>query len=333
MGKVFKALEKAGIDPNLLDSDELVDDKMSIDEEKPLDTQKETAKSSPVEPEARVNDTQDVSEHQVKKDLVVEEGLKPAVTKENTLSRARLMENKQAGAWDERLVKVTALGSAEAETFRTLRSKILYPTDGKPVPRTIMVTSAAPSEGKGFVTANLAISLARGMDQYSLLVDCDLRRPSLAKMFGLNNEFGLVNCLQEQKGVENYLQKTSIDKLSLLASGRSPANPAELLGSTRMGNIISELTDRYDDRFIIFDSAPGQVASESFVLAKRVDGVVLVVRYGKSHRNHVKNLVESIGRDKIIGVVFNGVKTSMLEKKVFGDYDSYGDYYHQEEAV
>ncbi len=333
MGKVFKALEKAGIDPNLLTNHELVDDKMSIDEEKPLDTQKQTVKSSPGENEAKVSDTQEVSEHQIGKDLPVEERAKPAVTKENRLSRAKLMENKQAGAWDERLVKVTALGSAEAETFRSLRSKILYPTNGKPVPRTIMVTSAAPSEGKGFVSANLAISLARGMDQYSLLVDCDLRRPSLAKMFGLNSEFGLVNCLQERKGVENYLQKTSIDKLSLLASGRSPANPAELLGSTRMEDIISELADRYDDRLIIFDSAPGQVASESFVLAKRVDCVVLVVRYGKSHRNHVKNVVEAVGKEKIIGVVFNGVKTSMLEKKVFGDYDSYGDYYHHEDAV
>ncbi len=331
MGKVFKALEKAGIDPRLL-GEEHIDEEVSPKVE-PLDGQKGTGERHSVETVSQVGEVKNSSENfQLEEDLPVEED-KPPMVSDKQRSRVALMEEgKQTGAWDERLVKVTGPGSSEAETFRALRSKILYPTNGKPVPRTIMVTSAAPSEGKGFVTANLAISLARGMDQYSLLVDCDLRRPSLANMFGLNNEFGLVNCLQEGKGVENYFQKTSIDKLSLLASGRSPANPAELLGSARMESIITELAQRYDDRFIIFDSAPGQVASESYVLAKRVDCVVLVVRYGKSHRSHVKNVVDSIGKDRIIGVVFNGVKTSMLEKKVFGDYDSYGDYYHQEEA-
>ncbi len=335
MGKVFKALEKAGIDSNLLGSNDPADEKVSTNEENPLDTQKTSAERRPVETVPRIRDTHDAGENiQLEKErLPVVESPKPSVTSENKLSRDKQMEGKHAGAWDERLVKVTALGSAEAEMFRSLRSKILYPANGKPVPKTIMVISAAPSEGKGFVSANLAISLARGMDQHSLLVDCDLRRPSLAKLFGLSNEFGLVNCLQEKMGVGNYLQKTSIDKLSLLACGKSPANPAELLGSTHMEDIIDELAKRYEDRFIIFDSAPGQVASESFVLAKRVDCVVLVVRYGRSHRNHVKNVVDSVGKDKIIGIVFNGVKTSVLEKKVFGDYDAYGDYYHHEEAV
>jgi Mrp family chromosome partitioning ATPase len=91
-----------------------------------------------------------------------------------------------------------------------------------------------------------------------------------------------------------------------------------------MSRLVAELSGRYNDRFIIFDSPPYQIASESNVLAKEVDGVVLVVGYGKSDRSRVKNMVEQIGRDKIIGVVFNGMRRSYMQKKL---YASYGGYY------
>ena len=87
--------------------------------------------------------------------------------------------------WDERLSKVTSFSNKVAESFRVLRSKILLPQDGRPAPKTIMVTSALPREGKSFVTANLGIALAQGVDQHALLVDCDLRSPSLAQLFGI----------------------------------------------------------------------------------------------------------------------------------------------------
>ncbi len=319
MGKVFKALEKSGIDASILGDEGQLGKKSETFQANDVPDQDEGHQQfgEPEQPDVQEQSIDD----EVKEEPSLSEATQPHTKK-----------GKQSGPWDERLVKVTTFGSVEAELFRTLRSKILYPSDGRPVPRTIMVTSTAPSEGKGFVAANLGISLAQGMDQHSLLVDCDLRRPSLARMFGLSNEFGLVNCLQEEKGVNQLLQKTTIDKLNLLASGKAPANPSELLGSSRMEKLINELAERYEDRFIIFDSAPGQVASESFVLARRVDAVVLVVRYGKSNRNNVQQLVDSIGRDKIVGIVFNGVKTSMLEKKVFGEYDTYGEYYSTDDT-
>ncbi len=334
MGKVFKALEKSGIDPSLIGEEER---KEKIPEKIP------TSEPAEKEDELRVTDDDIQEEEKYQEELKVSQDRVPSKEKsdksqvdemppasEPSRKESRII-GKQAGPWDERLAKVATQGSAESESFRTLRSKLLYPADGRPVPRTILITSASPHEGKGFVAANLGISLARGLDQYSLLVDCDLRRPSLAKMFGLSNEFGLVNCLQEDKGIEQFLQKTSIDKLSILASGRAPANPAELLGSSRMEAIIHEMAARYSDRYIIFDSAPGEVAPESFVLAQHVDCVVLVVRYGTSNRSQIEKMVASIGKEKIVGIVFNGVKTNIIEDKVFGEYGSYGQYYAEEE--
>ena len=168
-----------------------------------------------------------------------------------------------AGAWDERLSNVTHSSTGVAESIRILRSRILYPQDGRKPPQTIMITSSAPQEGKSFVSANLAVTMARGLDQYSLLVDCDLRRPSLAGMFGLSSicRRGLSDYLKEDYDLAELIHKTSVEKLSILASGEPPVNPAELLSSERMAKMVAELSSLYKDRFIIFDTPPYQVAS------------------------------------------------------------------------
>lgn len=239
-----------------------------------------------------------------------------------------------SGAWDERLLKVTHSSTDAAESFRILRSRILHPQDGRERPQTIMVTSSSPQEGKSFISSNLAVTMARGLDQYSLLVDCDLRRPSLAGLFGLSAicQRGLSDYLKENADLTELIHKTSVEKLSLLASGNPPVNPAELLSSVRMAKLVSELSSRYSDRFIIFDSPPYQVASESNVLAKEVDGVVLVVGYGKSDRAQIKEMTDLIGVEKIIGVVFNGMKSGYIQKKMFSSYDKYGGYYGADEV-
>ena len=236
-----------------------------------------------------------------------------------------------SGAWDERLLKVTHSSTEATESFRILRSRILYPQDGRKRPQSIMVTSSAPQEGKSFVSANLAVTTARGLDQYSLLVDCDLRRPTQASLFGLAtaDRLGLADYLKADCELSELILKTSIEKLSLLPSGNCPVNPAELLSSARMSRLVTELSERYDDRLIIFDTPPYQVASESNVLAKEVDGVVLVVGYGKSDRSQIKIMVDLIGREKIIGVVFNGMRNSYIQKKVFSSYGGYGKYYKE----
>jgi len=231
--------------------------------------------------------------------------------------------------WDERLSRVVGFSNRTAESFRVLRSKILLPQDGRPAPKTIMVTSALPQEGKSFVTANLGIALAQGVDQHALLVDCDLRAPSLAQLFGISPERGLVDYLLEKEDLPALLRKTSSKKLSILASGLPPINPAELLGSARMQHLVEELSSRYPDRYVIFDTPPLEVASESKVLSQAVDGVVLVVRQGFSSRMLVEKFISDIGKDKIIGVIFNGHKSNFISTRLvdkshyyYGNYSS-----------
>ena len=214
-----------------------------------------------------------------------------------------------------------------------LRSRILHPENGEKPLRTIMVTSSAPSEGKSFVSANLGVSIAQGLDQHALIVDCDLRRPTLARLFGLSISAhrGLADYLYDENcQLTDLLQKTAVDKLTILPSGLPPDNPAELLASSRMSNLVEELSSRYADRLIIFDSPPFQVASESAILAKHVDGVVVVIGYGRSDRNQIRTMVDSLGRSRIIGVVFNGMRDNFFQRKVLDAYGYYGGYYRQD---
>ena len=214
--------------------------------------------------------------------------------------------------WDERLLLTSEKYSPYAEHFRRLRGAILHPQSGSQ-PKTIMITSLVPNEGKGFVCANLGISLAREMEHHALLVDCDFRRPALAPMFGLSADVGLVDHLRDGIDIANLIRPTGQPKLSLLASGKPPENPSELLASRRLIPFIDELAERYDDRIILFDSPPGIVASETSILAKRVDGVILVVRWGKADKDLVKKFVDEIGTDKILGTVFNACEKSTLD--------------------
>lgn len=232
--------------------------------------------------------------------------------------------------WDERLQKFTHGSYEIMEAFRTVRAKILQPQDGRTTPRSIMVTSVLPSEGKSFVTANLGVSLAQGVDQHSLLVDCDLRFPSLAPLFGVSQRHGLVDYLQKDIELSSLIQKTSVFKLSILAGGHPPANPAELLGSARMHDLVDDLSTRYSDRFVIFDTPPLQVASESMILSQAVDAVILVVRHGISGRSLIEKFIGDIGKEKIIGVIFNGHNTNPISSRfVDKSHYYYGNYYNK----
>jgi exopolysaccharide/PEP-CTERM locus tyrosine autokinase len=233
------------------------------------------------------------------------------------------------GQWDDRLILATATTGPVAESIRALRTRILFPSSGK-VPRTILVTSASPGEGKSFICANLGISLAQGIDNYCLLVDCDLRKPMLHTLFGLSNKAGLSDYLQHKKQIPELLVPSGIEKLALLQAGPRSINPAELLGSATMTSLVDELAQRYEDRIVLLDSPPLHAASETSVLAQHVDGVVLVVRYGSSRREYVKALADAIGRDKILGVVFNAYRATMLDYKVFGYYEYQQEYYYSE---
>ncbi len=204
--------------------------------------------------------------------------------------------------------------SFESEQFRLLKTTILFPETGEP-PRTIMVTSTAPKEGKSFVAANLAVTLANSIDEYVLLIDCDLRDPSIHKKFGLpDNIPGLSDYLSNTLPLSKILLKTSIDKLTIIPCGRIPDNPSELLSSDQMRQLITEVKTRYDDRYIILDSPPPYITAETNALARQVDAIIIVVKAGKTRKDDLKDLVDTYGKNKILGIVKNFDKPTFFSK-------------------
>ena len=208
------------------------------------------------------------------------------------------------GELDANLITHLTPHSFEAEQFRILKTTILFPHKGIP-PRTIMVTSTSPGEGKSFVASNIAISIAKSIDEHVLLMDCDLRLPSLHKRFGFTDIPGLSEYLRGKISLGSILKKTPINKLSLLPAGKPPANPSELISSEQMRRLIHEVKNRYEDRYIIIDSPPPYLTAEANALARQVDGIVIVVKTGKTKRADVQDLIDTYGREKILGVVKN----------------------------
>jgi exopolysaccharide/PEP-CTERM locus tyrosine autokinase len=192
-----------------------------------------------------------------------------------------------------------------------------------------MVTSATTGEGKTFVAANLAAGIAHDLHFHALLVDCDLRHPSLSQWFGVQNGHGLSDFLVGRAQLSELLMKTEMEKLTLLTGGSAQAKPAELIGSKRMEALVNELRSRYNDRYIILDATPLLATSEPEVLGRLVDGILIVVRAGVTPRETVKQAIASLDPKKILGFVLNDVKfkSSGLFSRYFGSdgyYTRYG---------
>lgn len=193
-----------------------------------------------------------------------------------------------------------------------------------------MVTSAVPGEGKSFVAANLAISIAQSIQEHVLIIDSDMRVPSIHRQFGFDDIPGLSEYLANGTPLSMLLQKTKVDKLSILPAGKPPHNPAELLSSQRMSKLLEEVRERYSDRYIIIDSPPPKLTAEANALARQVDGILLIVKYGSTPRDMVSDLIELLGKEKILGVVFNRVDmrlSNYLAYKRYAKYGKNGKYY------
>ena len=221
--------------------------------------------------------------------------------------------HEQLPVWDETamdrsLVALTDKHSPEAEQFKILRASILFPLAGSP-PRSILVTSCGPGDGKTFTAANLAISIALNINRHVLLIDADMRRPQLHKCFGFGPVPGLSHYLAEGRPLPSLLLKTKVDKLTLLAAGPPPDNPAELIGAERMSSLLAEVTNRYPDRMVVIDAPPPALAAETSVLARQVDGILVVVRYWSTRRDELADLVAKLGQKKIIGSIVNFTET------------------------
>jgi len=256
------------------------------------------------------------------------------VEKEAVDQPKRAVDSRPSGPWmaekvisGQKLVTFYDPDSVASEQFRKLRTQLLRLRLPQP-PRTILVTSARAGEGKTLISANLAAGIAHDFNDYALLVDSDLRNPSLGNWFGISNGYGLSDYLVGRKEIPELLFKTEIERLRILLGGTLQDNPAELIGSARMESLIQELKSRYNDRYIIFDSTPLLATSEPEVLSKLVDGILVVVRAGETPRETVKQAISSLEKEKIMGVVLNDLqfKSSGLTNRYFGSNDSYYGY-------
>lgn len=169
-----------------------------------------------------------------------------------------------------------------SEAFRTLRTNIKFSSLDKPI-KTLLITSPIPEAGKSSISINLALTMAQ--DKYKvILVDSDLRKPTIHKIFQQDNKTGLTNILVEDKKINEVMRKVAdVDpNLYFIPSGPIPPNPSELLGSNKMKELLKELQEQAD--FIIFDSPPVIAVTDALVLATQVDGVVLILNFGEVPR-------------------------------------------------
>jgi capsular exopolysaccharide synthesis family protein len=216
--------------------------------------------------------------------------------------------------------------SAMAEAYRHLRTSLLFSSAGKP-PQTILVTSTQPSEGKTTTAINTAVTLAQaGVDV--VLLDCDLRRPRLHQHFSLSNTTGLTNYLSGERNTENLLKSyPGLPNLKVVTSGPIPPNPAELLSSNEMKNLLQFLKGNF--KHVVIDSPPAISFTDAAIMATLVDGVVLVAMAGKSSihlMRRFKHRLANLGA-RIYGVVLNGIKPSALEYGYYGYGHGYNSYY------
>lgn len=203
------------------------------------------------------------------------------------------------------------------EEYNKLRSAIIALTKGDVFRNTLMVTSTVSEEGKSMTALNLAISLAKEHDHTVLLVDTDLRRPSIHKYLELEPEKGLAHCLREGLPIEDVLIKTGIGKLVILPAGESVNDPLDMLSSNRMKEIVKELKSRYSERYVIFDTPPAGPFADAGVLASIVDSTLFVVREGKAGRSDVQKTLEEFKEHNLLGVVYNDAHMFMKKQDYY----------------
>lgn len=206
--------------------------------------------------------------------------------------------------------------SIDAEAYRSLRSNIEYSSFDDEY-RVIVVTSSVPEEGKSTTSGNLAIALAQSGNSV-LLVDCDMRKPSIHKNFKISNAAGTAELLLRKKLFEEVANKYN-ENLTIITAGKIPPNPSEMLASRAMTAFIEEMKKEF--KYIILDTPPLQAVTDAQVLSTKADGVLLVVRAGSTKREMVFNSVDLIKKvqGKVIGTVLNGVENKKNNYYYYGE--------------
>jgi|SRR5690554_1740156 capsular exopolysaccharide synthesis family protein len=201
-----------------------------------------------------------------------------------------------------KLITLSDPRSPAAEAYRTLRTNLMFSSVDRAI-RALVVSSAAPGEGKSTAAANLAVTLAQS-GQRTILVDCDLRKPGQHTIWGLPNEQGLTTMMLETSALDRPpLQSAGLENLSVLTSGPQPPYPADVIGSRRMDEIIAALREQAD--YVIFDAPPVLAVTDAALLALKTDGLLLVLRAGVSRRDQTARAKEELERISVplIGAV------------------------------
>jgi len=197
----------------------------------------------------------------------------------------------------------------EAEYYKILRTTIQHLTKEKGW-NTIMITSVQSGEGKTLTAINLAVSFAKEFNQTVLLVDCDLKRQSIHRYLSFSFDKGIVDYLMNDCSLKDLIVWPGIEKLTLISGGKTIANSAELLGSPKMKAFVKEIKNRYDDRYIIFDTPPVLGLADTIAFAPLVDGILIVVEAGRTPIEDIKKAYEMIPSEKFLGFVLNRQKGS-----------------------
>ncbi len=211
------------------------------------------------------------------------------------------------------LITLTDPRSPVAEAYRTLRTNLTFAALDKPI-ETLVITSPSPGEGKSVAAANLAVTMAQG-EHRTILVDADMRRPALHEIFGVSSERGLTTMFVDPQARANPpLVEVGVENLWLLPSGPLPPNPADLLGSRRMEEIIAVLRSRAD--ILLFDAPPVLAVTDAAVLGMKVDGVLLVVAAGRTRREQARQARELLerARVRIVGAVLTDAPVAMARR-------------------
>jgi len=231
----------------------------------------------------------------------------------------------QADENGKELITHTMPKASVSEAFRTIRTNMFFASFDTPK-RLIGITSALPGEGKTLFVANLAVSIAQ-TDKKVLIIDADMRRPRLHRIFNQKRAPGLSNLIMAEDiegAIGDVTRKLPISGLDVICSGDIPHNPNELLGSQKLKSIIDMVSKRYD--YVLFDGAPVLSVSDSRVLSNRLDGIIFIVNAENTEKNALKQALEAIPEEKILGLVLNNIN---IERD--GYYYRYYQYHYSYE--
>lgn len=208
--------------------------------------------------------------------------------------------------------------STISEQYRMIRSNIMFSGVDHEITK-LVVTSAAPSAGKSTTAANIAVAYAQAGKKV-LLIDGDLRKPTVHYTFEIKNVFGLSNLITDQIGIDKAVQNTQVENLSILASGPIPPNPSELLGSKRFKELIESFEQYFD--MIILDTPPVLAVTDAVIMSTVADGTILVTNVETNNKHHLVKAKEVLQKSdaNILGIVLNNVEKSSKDDYYYYEY-------------